>query len=837
MENHVVILDTCQYMMKDNGTCVLSGWMCVDEDREEPYAQARAQNTPIECFMTRMPRPDVIEARKDLHFTNENVGFEIRIPNMEQIFYVADCLRVRICCGGKSFPIMQKEMSQVRKEYFEDTIKYNVELLERRLQKLHLQGWCVNTCGELEIQVLDDNGKPIQNVHYGKVRRADVSEQMEVDISQCHGFMLEIPRDKIQAKTLHVVLKNPYASKEILIPMRKFDRENNRMGRVLKLLGKNNRDKNHEIFRQQGIKGFFDYVREESGSFTDTYGYYEKKHKPSPKELKRQEKEVFSPEILFSIVVPMYNTPEVYLKALVDSVIGQSYQNWELCLADGSPEPTLGSMISGEYGQEKRIRYKHLENNTGIAGNTNEAIAMAQGDFIVFSDHDDMLAPNALYEIACIVREHENAELIYTDEDVADEYGNLVYPHFKPDFNIDLLRSVNYICHLTAVKRSLMEKVGLLRPEFDGAQDFDFVLRCVEQTDAIYHIPKVLYHWRSHEESTAGNQENKQYAIDAGKRALEEHYCRLGLEADVEFTGMFIVYRTKYKIHGMPKVSILIPNKDHIEDLDTCIRSVTEKSTWKNIEIIVIENNSELEETFAYYDKIKKKYANVKIVKYKGGFNYSAINNFGAKSATGDYLLLLNNDTEVITPGWLEHMIGYCQREDVGIVGAKLFYPDDTVQHAGVVIGIGGFAGHILTGYGKNHAGYMGRLQITQDISAVTGACLMVKRQVFEKLGGLDEEFAVALNDVDLCLRVRQLDKLVVFNPDAQLYHYESKSRGFETTPEKMERFQKEINRFKERHKEILEKGDPYYNPNLSLLRGDCSLRKAHESVKGRNKP
>lgn len=836
MDNHVVILDTCQYVRKDNGTCILSGWMFVDEEREEPYVQARAQHTPVECFMTRTKRPDVLEARKDLPFTKEEVGFEIRIPNMEQIFYVADCLRVRICCGEESFPVLQKDMEQVRKEYFEDTIKYHVELLEKRLQKLHLQGWCVNSCGELEIKVLDDEGLPVQGVHYGRVRRPDVSEQMEVDISQCHGFILEIPREKIHAKTLHVVMKNPYASKEILIPMKKFDRENTRFGRVCRILGKDNKEKNIEIIKREGMSGFLDYIKEESGTFTDTYGYYEKKHRVSVKELKRQAKESFSPMPLFSIVVPMYRTSEVFLCALLDSVTGQSYQNWELCLADGSPDDSLGKIIAQKYGADKRIRYRHLENNTGIAGNTNEAISMANGDFIVFADHDDVLALDAVYEVASVIRSHSDAEFIYSDEDLIDEYGNCVYPHFKPDFNLDLLRCVNYICHLAVVKKSLLDKVGMLRPEFDGAQDFDFVLRCVEQTKTVYHIPKVLYHWRSHEESTAGNQESKQYAIDAGKHALEEHYARVGIEAEAEFTGMFIVYRTKFKIHGTPRVSILIPNKDHIEDLDTCIRSIQEKSTWKNIEIIVIENNSEQENTFAYYDKLKKQYDNVKIVTYEGGFNYSAINNFGAQAATGEYLLLLNNDTEVINPDWLECMLGYCQREDVGIVGAKLFYPDDTVQHAGVVIGIGGFAGHILTGYGKNDTGYMGRLQIAQDISAVTGACLMVKRQIFDTLGGLDEGFAVALNDVDFCLRVRELNKLVVFQPDAKLYHYESKSRGFETTPEKQERFQKEIARFKKRYKNILTSGDPYYNPNLCLMRGDCSLRKAHESVKGSNK-
>ena len=837
MDDHVAVLDSCQYTRKDNGTCILTGWMCVNEEAEEPYVQVRAEHTPVECTMIRTPRPDVPAARGDLHFTTENMGFEIRIPNMEQIFYVADSLRVRICCAGETFPILQKEMEQVRREYFDDTIRYYVELLERRLSNLYLQGWCVNTLGELTIEVQDEKGVPVEGAHFKKVRRADLSEQFGVELSCCHGFILEIPREKIGAKELHIVFSNPAASKEFQIPMRKFDMENTRVGRILKVMGKENREKNQEVLKNQGIRGFWDYLLEETSTFTDTYGYFEKKHRASQKELKLQAKEIFFSGPLFSIVVPVYHTKPLYLKELIESVRKQSYGNWELCLADGSREDSLGELIRGNYKEDARIRYQFLEENTGIAGNTNAAIQMARGDFIVFADHDDVLAPEALYELACALREHPKTELLYTDEDLIDEDGNCVYPHFKPDFNVDLLRCINYICHLTAVKRELLTRTGLLRPEFDGAQDYDFILRCVEQTENIYHIPKVLYHWRSHEDSTAGNQDSKQYAIDAGKKALMEHYTRLGLSAEVEFTGLFIVYRTKFLVKGNPLVSILIPNKDHTEDLDLCIRSILEKSTWKNLEILVIENNSEKKETFDYYEQLTSRYENVRVLTYQGEFNYSAINNFGAKEARGEYFLLLNNDTEVITPDWLERMLGYCQREDVAIVGAKLFYPDDTVQHAGVVIGMGGFAGHILTGYGKNYTGYMGRLKAAQDISAVTGACLLVKREVFETLKGLDESFAVALNDVDFCLRARALGKLVVFDPDAQLYHYESKSRGLETTPEKKERFQREICRFQERYRELLEKGDPYYNPNLSLIRGDCSLKKVHEGMKGRKKP
>lgn len=832
MDDHIVILDTCDYELKNHGTCILRGWMYAGD--EEPQVQVRADHIPLNCTVERIPRLDVLSARPELPFKDENAGFEIRIPNVEHILSLAKMLRVRIIAGEETYPILQKDMEEVRKEYYSGTIRYHIEELTRRLENVHIQGWCVNTCGELVMEFLDEHGKPVEGVRHNSVRRADLTEYFDVELSKCHGFVIDIPRNKIKGRKLRFCFRNQVASREEVIDMHVFDRENTRLGRVLKTMSRENKAKNREVLKEEGLLGFLDFVREESSSFTDSYGYYEKKHMASKWELSRQKKEVFSPAPLFSIVTPLYHTPLPYLKLFIDSVIAQSYQNWELCLGDGSGDNSLSDYIRENYGGEKRIRYKHLEDNTGISGNTNAAIALASGDYIVFSDHDDVLAPDALYLAARTFSEHPDTELLYTDEDLIDEHGSSLYPHFKPDFNLDYLRCINYICHLAIVKKSLLDEVGGLRKEFDGAQDYDFLLRCVEKTDKIRHIPKVLYHWRSHEASTAGNQDSKQYAVDAGQKALMEHYQRLGIEAEVEFTGIFIVYRTKFKIQGNPKVSILIPNKDHTGDLEKCISSIMKKSTWKNIEIVVIENNSEFRETFAYYERLQKRYSNVKVVTCQGEFNYSAINNFGASYAEGDYLLLLNNDTEVISPDWLEQMLGYCQREDVGIVGAKLFYPDDTVQHAGVVVGMGGFAGHILTGYGKNYTGYMGRLKVAQDISAVTGACLLVKRQVYDKLNGLDEGFGVALNDVDFCLRARELGFLVVFQPDAMLYHYESKSRGLETTPEKQERFDREIARFQERYEKLLEEGDPYYNPNLSLVKGDCSLRRAHESVKKR---
>lgn len=429
--------------------------------------------------------------------------------------------------------------------------------------------------------------------------------------------------------------------------------------------------------------------------------------------------------------------------------------------------------------------------------------------------------------MAKAINEHPGADVIYSDEDKMDMDGGALFdPHFKPDFNIDLLRSVNYICHLFVVSHDLAARVGGFRQEFDGAQDYDFIFRCTEGASEVCHIPKVLYHWRCHQNSTASNPESKLYAFEAGSRAIMAHYKRVGIEAERVEKGVdYGIYHSIYKIKGEPLVSVIIPNKDHRQDLDLCIRSISERATYKNLEFIVVENNSTEPETFAYYEKIQKEFPNVRVVRWEREFNYSAINNFGVTFAKGEYLLFLNNDTEPIEPRFIEEMLGLCQRDDVGIVGARLLYQDDTIQHAGVVVGFGGIAGHTFIGLHKAENSYFHRAMSTQDYSAVTAACMMSKKSIFQQVGGFTEELAVAFNDIDYCMKVRAAGKLVVYNPYALLYHYESKSRGLEDTPEKIARFNREIRIFADRWPEILEKGDPYYNPNLTLRKSNFALR------------
>lgn len=536
---------------------------------------------------------------------------------------------------------------------------------------------------------------------------------------------------------------------------------------------------------------------------------------------KREESTVFPKNIKFSILVPLYNTPIKFLDEMIESVKAQTYKNWELCLADGSDEDhgDVRSRVESYMQGDKRIVYRKLERNLGISENTNACIAMSTGDYIALFDHDDVLHPSALFENMKAICEH-GADFIYTDEAtfISPDIRKIVTFHFKPDYSIDNLRSINYICHFSVFSSELLEKTGGFRHEYDGSQDHDLILRLTGNAQKVYHIRKLLYFWRSHPQSVAMTMGAKNYAVDAGKRAVHDSIEQSGYGCTVESSKVHpTMYRIKYELKIHPLVSVVIPNMNHKEDLKRCIDSIIFRSTYDNYEIIVIENNSTDKDIFEYYEEIEKK-DNIRVVKYQGEFNYSDINNYGVSYANGEYLILLNNDTEVITPEWIEEMLMYAQRPDVGIVGAKLYYPDDTVQHAGVIVGLGGVAGHTHCHIKKYESGYMGKMFYAQDLSAVTAACLMIKKSIFDRIGGFDCEFAVAFNDVDFCLRVREIDKLVVFTPYAELYHYESKSRGYEDTPEKKRRFAGEVDLFhKKWDKKFLDKGDPYYNPNLSL--------------------
>ena len=551
---------------------------------------------------------------------------------------------------------------------------------------------------------------------------------------------------------------------------------------------------------------------------------------PSAAERKKEETTVFPKDVTFSILVPLYNTPERFLREMIESVMTQTYGKWELCLADGSDDAhAFVGRICQEYRQkDSRIKYQKLAKNEGISGNTNECYKMATGNYIALFDHDDLLHPCVLFAYMQAICE-KDADYIYCDEATfkGNSINHMITLHFKPDFAPDNLLANNYICHFSVFSRELLESGELFRSQFDGSQDHDMILRLTAKAKHIVHIPRILYYWRSHKGSVASSIDAKTYAINAAKGAVADRLTKLGYKNfEIESTRAFAtIFRIKYELTSRPLVSIIIPNKDHVDDLSRCVESIINLSTYDNYEIVIVENNSETAEIRTYYEEISR-HPRVQVVEYKGDFNYSKINNFGVQYAKGEYLLLLNNDTEVITPDWMEELLMYAMRKDVGVVGAKLYYPDKTIQHAGIVIGLGAHrtAGHTHYRIPEANVGYMGRLCYAQDVTAVTGACMMVSKALYEELGGLDESFTVALNDVDFCLRVREKGLLNIFTPFAELYHYESKSRGSDKKDERALRYQQESDRFRVKWADALAKGDPYYNPNFSLDHSDFTV-------------
>lgn len=678
--------------------------------------------------------------------------------------------------------------------------------------KIFATGWAVSsvTENEIEITVTDEKKEPVDAI-ITWAARPDVGLAKYGDPKAGHvGIFLEIPFRGQHLVTVHFKEKNAQGNviteqslplNPALIAARKFLKES----------------KAQYVSTKKSLIWLKKKLTRKEYADYDTWLRI---MRVSRQELFAQRKTKFSYAPKFSVVVPLYHTPAKFLKDLVRSMMYQSYANWELCLVNASPEDVhLTSLLENWAMRDKRIRVIRLEKNLGIAQNTNAGIAASTGEFIAFLDHDDFLEPDALFCYADALNKDKTIDVFYSDEDKTDEYAaHYFYPHFKSDFNIDLLHANNYMCHFLAVRKSLVDTVGGLNEKFDGAQDYDFVLRLTENTKKIYHCPRILYHWRCSNQSTAANQGNKMYAIHAGKAALNAHYKRIGWNARAQEGAVDGWYQTKFTLKEEPLVSILIPNKDHTDDLDVCLNSFFERADYQNYEFIIIENNSVLPETFAYYEKIEKEHDNVKVVYWEAGFNYSAINNFGFKFAKGDYIMLLNNDVELITPDIFQSMLGFCMRPEVGIVGAKLLYNDHTVQHAGVLVGAGGLADHVFKGIHEDDPGYMGRAISSQDVSAVTAACLLVKRSVYEEVGGLEDEFQVAFNDVDFCLKVRKAGYLIVYDADVKLFHYESKSRGMEDTTERFIRFGNEMMLLNSKWDILSTFVDPYYNPNLSYL-------------------
>ncbi|SEI48134.1 Glycosyltransferase, GT2 family [Lachnospiraceae bacterium A10] len=822
MYKHIEYSTLCY---KDNKRKVLiQGWVAVLKGEDVALAVKDENGKEISiCLKTYLKKDTLSDLQKNRSDIDDVLGFNIEIDESKiDKFYLY----------ANDVEIFRTSVKKLERKYKKELMMLMVDGWKKGEDESFIRGWCFHKEKPFTLRLYDFTGNEI---------KTDITWSRRMDIEKIffianqekvnYGFVMKINTTDLKGDKVRLVLEADGQKRVETINLLKTNVKvkDEEMTLVQKLLSPKKWIKGIGYLRDNGGRAFIDKILTLNDTPDMRYQRWFMAQRVTEAELERQRNVRFDLRPEISIVIPLYNTKIPFLKAIIDSVLNQSYENWELCLADGSTKDEVGKYIQSHYNDE-RIVYQKLPKNDGIAGNTNAALRMATGDFVVLSDHDDILELNALYEIVKLYNEDPSLEIIYTDEDLTDKTGKRFRsPRFKPDFNLDFLQSINYICHIFCVKKSIMDKVGGFRKEYDGAQDWDMILRCCELTEHIGHIPEILYHWRAYEDSTAGNIDSKQYAIEAGRKAVADHFERIGLKADLEYTDVFVMFCPKLIPQTHPKVSIIIPNKDEVSTLKTCVESIEGKSTYDNYEIIIVENNSTDNNTFEYYKKLEAKYSNVKTVYYEGDFNYSKINNFGAKHATGDYYILLNNDTEVITSDWMERMLGYCERENTGIVGAKLYYPDDTVQHCGAVIGVGGFAGHILTQTTAQDVGYFGRLKAAQDLSAVTAACLMIKKTVFDEVGGLAEDFKVALNDMDLCLKVREKGYLVALDPGVELYHYESKSRGFEETPEKHERFKQEIKRFRDKWSEIIEKGDPYYNVNMTLMYGDCRIREEGE--------
>jgi len=575
-------------------------------------------------------------------------------------------------------------------------------------------------------------------------------------------------------------------------------------------------------FRHYLLNGYQEMLNKERKTMvSNIYIYNEPK---LTEEIKNEIKE-FKIKPLISIVMPVYNVDVKWLKLAILSLKNQWYTNWELCIADdkSTKQETVNYLKSLN---DSQIKIVFLTTNLNISGSSNEALKLATGEYVALMDNDDELTPDALYEAVKLMNKQE-VDFIYSDEDKLKLNGNYIEPHFKPDFSPDMFLSQNYISHLGIIKKELIDKVGGWEIGLEGAQDYDLYLKVFEHTDKIVHIAKVLYHWRKVPGSTASEFSEKSYAQEAGVKALQNAMRRREIRAEVKNGKYPGTYRVQYEIQGEPLVSIIIPFKDMPKLLEMCINSILEKSTYKNFEIIGISNNSEEEETFEMMEALASKDSRIFFHEYNVPFNYSDINNHAVeKYAKGEHIILLNNDIEIISPSWIESMLEFSQRDDIGVVGAKLYYPNDTIQHAGVIIGIGGVAGHSHKGFPKESGGYFSRLSIIQNLSALTGACLMVKKNIYHEIGGLNsEKLKIAFNDVDFCLRIQEKGYLNLFTPYCEAYHHESISRGEEDNPLKIKRFNSEVEFMKKRHTKILAQGDIFYNPNLTLEHEDFSIK------------
>lgn len=809
--------------LKTKQFITIVGW-CYQEDNESVNYRIKLDGKEVDFELFRPGREDIINGY-DLGFKNTHIGFRFIIDCNEEPKSI-EIIAYTDTCSESILNYDQRKINKYRDKReintYIDEFTFNEET-----KTYLLKGWAYSYAKDpIEYSVFDSNGKKV-DIEFHSKGRVDLYSLFFVGEDQIDcGYTIKW-KGNAKEKYRFVLKTKNYQSKEILQEKTPSQNVISKVPKLFKMMSYQHIKNGFRILKKKGFSGVIDRIVHGSSNWAE-YDEWFNATKVTEEELERQRNTKFEFAPMISIIVATFNTKEEYLKEMIDSVRNQSYSNWQLCIGDGSTNDSVEKYVKEHYEDDSRIVFKKLEKNYGISGNMNGALELVTGDYVGLFDHDDLLTPDCLYEFVASMQEVHH-DCIYSDEDkLNDKTKKFEDPHFKPDFSIDLLCSHNYITHFFVVNMDIVRKVGGMRSEYDGSQDHDFIFRCVEQANSVHHVPKILYHWRMHPLSTAMDPESKMYCYTSGKKAIESHFKRVGIDATVEMLPrpLYGMYHCKYIVKDHPLVSVLIPNYNHKDLLKGCIESLMNVNTYSNIEIVIVENNSTEQEIFDYYKELEETYSNVKVIYYEGDFNYSKINNYGVKYTHGEYILFLNNDTKVIEPDSIEDMLGVCQREDLGAVGAKLLYEDDTVQHCGVVVGYHGYATAAFSLIDRNDFGYMGRPRVSWDVSAVTAACLMTKREIFDEVGGFDEDFKVACNDVDLCLKIRNLNKWIVEDVFSVWYHYESKSRGLEDTPEKQARFQSEIARFQKKWPEILKNGDPFHNPNFDLDKGPFTYPK-----------
>ena len=708
----------------------------------------------------------------------------------------------------------------------QEEIKYFIDKIvkDEESRCASVQGWAFNTKTKEPVD-LYIVGRESEGVNFKRDFRIDVNNKYFLPDDAKVGFIIEFD-EKTYGEKLKLKLKDSRISRIVKLNLKKNYDYLKKPNLFNAVRAANAVTRTVGYFNRNGLKNTIRKIKFElKYKNQENYDFWIEVHEDYDNKKVLEEISTFSYSPKISIVMPVYNVEEKWLRACIDSVLSQYYQNWELCIADDcSTDEHIKPLLAAYEQQDSRIKVVYRKENGHISESSNSALEIATGEFIALLDNDDTLADFALYEVVKLLNEHPQADLIYSDEDKLSEDNKRSQPFFKTDWAPDILLATNYICHLGVYRKTIIDEIGGFRKGYEGAQDYDLVLRFTEKTRNIYHIQKVLYHWRMISNSTAVNPDSKGYAFEAGKKSLEDALARRGIKGSVSHGAFPGVYNVEYEIVNDGLVSIIIPTRDNAADLKECVDSIFEKAEDEKFEIIIADNGSEKEETLKLFEVYTKKYKEqFKVVRLDMPFNFSRINNLAVQESNGEYLLFLNNDIKVITQGWIKRMMSVAQQERIGAVGAKLYYPDNTIQHAGVLLGMGGVAGHGHCGYPRGDYGYFGKLVINNNYSAVTAACLMVKRKDFDDVGGFEEKLTVAFNDVDFCLKLYSKGKFNVWLHDVELYHYESKSRGAEDTYQKYKRFNTEINYMKKHWLKYI-KNDPYYNTNLTRVDGNYAI-------------